>query len=178
MCIFLILCRCISINIYISGQTQGDRRQALEKLGISIQSSGIKNVEKNKYFLVNLNSDPCLNEMLVYYLKSPHTLVGRTGSSENPDIQLSGVGIQNEHCIIEIHENNSNHPVDLTSSESCTLTITPLNEARTCVNGIEIKERTLLQNGDRILWGSNHFFRVNCPQNSCKYNNMLRDCIW
>ena len=107
--------------------------------------------------------------MLVYYLKSPHTLVGRTGSSENPDIQLSGVGIQNEHCIIEIHESNSNHPVDLTSSESCTLTITPLNDARTCVNGIEIKERTLLQNGDRILWGSNHFFRVNCPKGNCKY---------
>ena len=118
--------------------------------------------------MVNLNSDPSLNEMLVYYLKSPHTLVGRTGSSENPDIQLSGVGIQNEHCIIEIHESNSNQPVDLTSSESCTLTITPLNDARTCVNGIEIKERTLLQNGDRILWGSNHFFRVNCPKGNCK----------
>ena len=44
------------------------------------------------------------------------------------------------------------------------LTITPLNGARTCVNGIEIKERTLLHNGDRLLWGSNHFFRINCPQ--------------
>ena len=128
-----------------------------------------KNVEKNKYFLVNLNSDPCLNEMLVYYLKSPHTLVGRTGSPEDPDIQLSGVGIQNQHCIIEIHENDLNQPIDLSSTTTiCTLTITPLNGARTCVNGIEIKERTLLHNGDRLLWGSNHFFRINCPKSGCE----------
>ena len=52
-----------------TGQTQEDRRQALEKLGISVQSSGIS-VEKNKCYLVNLNSDPSLNEMLVYYLKN------------------------------------------------------------------------------------------------------------
>ena len=79
-------------KLTITGQTQEDRRQALEKLGISVQSSGIK-VEKNKCFLVNLNSDPSLNEMLVYYLKEK-TMVGRTGSNQDPDIQLSGVGIQ------------------------------------------------------------------------------------
>ena len=43
-------------KLTITGQTQEDRRQALEKLGISVQSSGIK-VEKNKCFLVNLNRD-------------------------------------------------------------------------------------------------------------------------
>lgn len=37
-------------------------------MGISIQSSGIA-VEKNKFYLVNLNADPSLNELLVYYLK-------------------------------------------------------------------------------------------------------------
>jgi kinesin family protein 13 len=71
----------------ISGQTHEDRRQALEKLGISVASSGIK-VEKNRCFLVNLNSDPSLSEMLVYYLKE-RTMIGRTG-----DIQFFGVGIQ------------------------------------------------------------------------------------
>ena len=70
-----------------SGQTHEDRRQALEKLGISVASSGIK-VEKNRCFLVNLNSDPSLSEMLVYYLKE-RTMIGRTG-----DIQFFGVGIQ------------------------------------------------------------------------------------
>lgn len=47
---------------------QQERQQTLEKLGISVEASGIS-VEKNKYYLVNLNADPCLNEMLVYYLK-------------------------------------------------------------------------------------------------------------
>lgn len=47
---------------------QNERQQALEKMGISIQASGIK-VEKSKYYLVNLNADPSLNELLVYYLK-------------------------------------------------------------------------------------------------------------
>lgn len=37
-------------------------------MGISVQDSGIM-VEKNKYYLVNLNADPSLNELLVYYLK-------------------------------------------------------------------------------------------------------------
>ena len=45
-----------------------ERHAALEKMGISVQTSGIK-VEKSKYYLVNLNADPSLNELLVYYLK-------------------------------------------------------------------------------------------------------------
>ena len=45
-----------------------ERQQALEKMGISVQTSGIK-VEQDKNFLVNLNADPSLNELLVYYLK-------------------------------------------------------------------------------------------------------------
>ncbi len=154
-------------------ETQEDRRQALEKAGISVQSSGIK-VEKDKYYLVNLNADPALNELLVYYLRQPSgvTRIGRDG--EVADIQLSGVGIQvvlsllqlfskemveyyslqDEHCEIELVE-GSGH-----------LVLRPLPSARTCVNGAEVTAETGLRNGDRILWGSNHFFRVNCPRSA------------
>lgn len=135
-----------------TGQTQEDRRQALEKVGISIQASGIK-VEKDKFFLVNLNSDPSLNELLVYYLKD-YTLIGRAGDSTDPDIQLSGVAIQPQHCYIQMNAG--------------ALSLTPILGARTCVNGVEVKETTKLENGDRILWGSNHYFRVNCPTTSSK----------
>ena len=45
----------------------------LEKMGISIQDSGIA-VEKSRYYLVNLNADPSLNEMLVYYLQVSATV--------------------------------------------------------------------------------------------------------
>uniref|UniRef100_A0A671LF42 Kinesin-like protein KIF13A n=1 Tax=Sinocyclocheilus anshuiensis TaxID=1608454 RepID=A0A671LF42_9TELE len=46
-----------------------DRQKQLESMGISLESSGIK-VGEDKCFLVNLNADPALNELLVYYLKN------------------------------------------------------------------------------------------------------------
>ncbi|UYV79049.1 KIF13B [Cordylochernes scorpioides] len=125
-----------------------ERQQALEKMGISVQASGIK-VEKDKYYLVNLNADPSLNELLVYYLKE-RTLVGRHDAPVEQDIQLKGLGIMPEHCIISLEEGD--------------IFVTPLEGARTCVNGSVITERTQLRHGDRLLWGNNHFFRLNCPK--------------
>ncbi|CAG9855403.1 unnamed protein product [Phyllotreta striolata] len=129
---------------------QNERQQALEKMGISVQDSGIK-VEKNKYYLVNLNADPYLNELLVYYLKDV-TVVGNSsnGYDKESDIQLSGLGIQPVHCIITIEDNG--------------LFLEPLTNARSCVNGSQVNEKTQLRHGDRIVWGNHHYFRVNCPR--------------
>nr|CAD7590077.1 unnamed protein product [Timema genevievae] len=129
---------------------QHERQQALEKMGISVQASGIK-VEKNKYYLVNLNADPSLNELLVYYLKE-RTLIGAKGATSEQDIQLSGLGIQPEHCVITIKDGG--------------LFMEPLTNARSYVNGQPVTERTFLHHGDRILWGNHHFFRVNCPKSA------------
>lgn len=73
--------------LFFKERLQHERQEALENMGISVQSSGIM-VEKSKYYLVNLNADPSLNEMLVYYLKD-RTLVG----SKKGDIILSGFSI-------------------------------------------------------------------------------------
>lgn len=132
-------------------RVQNERQQALEKMGISVQASGIQ-VEKNKYYLVNLNADPSLNELLVYYLKE-RTLVGARviGNIEvQPDIQLYGLGILQEHCVLTIEDSD--------------LYIQPLNNARCFVNGSAVAKKTILHHGDRILWGNHHFFRVNCPR--------------
>ncbi|KAF9800427.1 hypothetical protein SFRURICE_016817 [Spodoptera frugiperda] len=128
-----------------TGRIQSERQQALEKMGISVQASGIK-VEKNKYYLVNLNADPSLNELLVYYLKD-RTLVGGSSSA---DIQLSGLGIQPEHCLLLV--------------EGGGLHMEPLGAARCFVNGTPVVSRVRLGHADRILWGNHHFFRVNCPK--------------
>ncbi|KAF9413378.1 hypothetical protein HW555_008360 [Spodoptera exigua] len=128
-----------------TGRIQSERQQALEKMGISVQASGIK-VEKNKYYLVNLNADPSLNELLVYYLKD-RTLVGGSSSA---DIQLSGLGIQPEHCQLLV--------------EGGGLHMEPLGAARCFVNGTPVVSRVRLGHADRILWGNHHFFRVNCPK--------------
>uniref|UniRef100_A0A674EWN7 Kinesin family member 13B n=1 Tax=Salmo trutta TaxID=8032 RepID=A0A674EWN7_SALTR len=123
-----------------------ERQKQLESLGISLQSSGIR-VGEDKCFLVNLNADPALNELLVYYLKE-HTKVG---SADSQDIQLCGMGIQAEHCII-----------DITADQRVVLT--PHRNSRTCVNGSPCTSPQQLHHGDRILWGNNHFFRINLPK--------------
>ncbi|XP_063298079.1 kinesin-like protein KIF13B [Pelobates fuscus] len=123
-----------------------ERQKQLESLGISLQSSGIK-VGDNKCFLVNLNADPALNELLVYYLKD-HTLIG---SADSQDIQLCGMGILPEHGIIDISQDGQ-------------VVLTPMKNTRTFVNGSTITNPTPLHHGDRILWGNNHFFRISLPK--------------
>ncbi|CAJ1077200.1 kinesin-like protein KIF13B isoform X1 [Xyrichtys novacula] len=124
-----------------------ERQKQLESLGISLQSSGIRVVD-DKCFLVNLNADPALNELLVYYLKNH----ARIGSANSQDIQLCGMAIQAEHCVIDITESNG-------------VVLTPHRNARTCVNGATVTSPVQLHHGDRILWGNNHFFRINLPRN-------------
>ncbi|XP_027896616.1 kinesin-like protein KIF13B isoform X2 [Xiphophorus couchianus] len=123
-----------------------ERQKQLESLGISLQSSGIRVVD-DKCFLVNLNADPALNELLVYYLKD-HT---RVGSADSQDIQLCGMAIQAEHCVID-------------RTESSGVVLTPHRGARTCVNGAAVTSPVPLHHGDRILWGNNHYFRINLPR--------------
>uniref|UniRef100_A0A672SBD2 Kinesin-like protein KIF13B n=1 Tax=Sinocyclocheilus grahami TaxID=75366 RepID=A0A672SBD2_SINGR len=120
-----------------------ERQKQLESLGISLQSSGIRVID-DKCFLVNLNADPALNELLVYYLKEHIT---RVGSADSQDIQLCGLAIQSEHCVIDIKLETG-------------ITLTPKRNARTCVNGTVVSSPVQLHHGDRILWGNNHFFRI------------------
>ncbi|KAI1897822.1 hypothetical protein AGOR_G00087220 [Albula goreensis] len=127
-----------------------ERQKQLESLGISLQSSGIR-VGEDKCFLVNLNADPALNELLVYYLKE-HT---RVGAADSQDIQLCGMGIQAEHCVIDI------------SAEGVVM-LTPHRNSRTCVNGSPVTSPVQLHHGDRIFWGHNHFFRINLPKRRSK----------
>ncbi|XP_066479307.1 kinesin-like protein KIF13A isoform X3 [Tiliqua scincoides] len=132
-----------------------ERQRQLESMGISLESSGIK-VGEDKCYLVNLNADPALNELLVYYLKD-HT---RVGADTSQDIQLFGIGIQPEHCEIDISSDGE-------------VSLTPKENARSCVNGTLVCSVTQLWHGDRILWGNNHFFRINLPKR--KRRDWLKD---
>uniref|UniRef100_A0A3B3URX8 Kinesin family member 13A n=1 Tax=Poecilia latipinna TaxID=48699 RepID=A0A3B3URX8_9TELE len=123
-----------------------ERQKQLESMGISLETSGIK-VGEDKSFLVNLNADPALNELLVYYLKE-HT---RVGADTSQDIQLFGIGIQPEHCALDVCPDGD-------------VTLVPIGNARTCVNGTVVDSLVHLWHGDRILWGNNHFFRINLPK--------------
>lgn len=132
---------------------QHERQQALEKMGISVQAVGI-GVQKNNFYLVNLNADPAMNELLVYYLKE-RTVVGlpdNGGDGDANDIQLCGLGIRPVHCVLSV--------------EAGSLLMEPASGARCCLNGAPVLSRVQLQHGDRLVWGNNHFFRVNCPRDT------------
>jgi len=83
--------------------------------------------------------------------------VGRHDAESEPDIQLSGLGIQSEHCQLLI--------------ENGQLFMEPLGNSACFLNGSPVISRVLLRHGDRLLWGNNHFFRVNCPRRSPTANS-------
>jgi kinesin family protein 13 len=122
-------------------RTHDERQQTLEGVGVSVEGSGIE-VERGEYYLVNLNADSTINELFVYYLKE-RTLIGRSDAPIEQDIQLSGSGIMPQHCTIEINKSTNE------------IIIIPLEGARTCVNGLAIKDKILLKHGDCIFWGNN-----------------------
>ncbi|NXY27422.1 KIF14 protein, partial [Pomatorhinus ruficollis] len=99
--------------------------------------------------LVNLNEDPQLSEVLLYMIKEGETTVGRCKPNSKHDIQLSGVLIADDHCVIK--------------NTVGKVSIIPLREAKTYVNGKCILAPTILHHGDRVILGGDHYFRFNHP---------------
>eukprot|EP00036_Acanthoecidae_sp_10tr_P019566 CAMPEP_0206302004 /NCGR_PEP_ID=MMETSP0106_2-20121207/8501_1 /ASSEMBLY_ACC=CAM_ASM_000206 /TAXON_ID=81532 /ORGANISM="Acanthoeca-like sp., Strain 10tr" /LENGTH=1711 /DNA_ID=CAMNT_0053732761 /DNA_START=15 /DNA_END=5147 /DNA_ORIENTATION=- len=122
-----------------------ERERALSEMGIHVAGSAIA-VDITKSYLVNINADPSLNEMLVYYLKDEKTLIGTKEAGAQQDIVLSGVGIAKEHAVIEAVDGM--------------LYVDPVLPAQTFVNGAPCTKRTLLAHGFRLALGPNHLFRV------------------
>nr|XP_012314989.1 kinesin-like protein KIF14 isoform X2 [Aotus nancymaae] len=115
----------------------------LQKAGITFQ------MDNNLPNLVNLNEDPQLSEMLLYMIKEGTTTVGKYKPDSSHDIQLSGVLIADDHCTIK--------------NFGGTVSIIPVGEAKTYINGKHILELTVLHHGDRVILGGDHYFRFNHP---------------
>ncbi|XP_048039068.1 kinesin-like protein KIF14 [Megalobrama amblycephala] len=115
-----------------------------------LQRSGVTfKVDNRLPNLVNLNEDPQLSEMLLYMIKEGETKVGKLKSESAHDIQLSGALIADEHCVI--------------SSVKGTVSIKPMPNAKTFLNGHLVSEITVLHHGDRVILGGDHYFRFNHP---------------
>uniref|UniRef100_A0A8B9C512 Kinesin-like protein KIF14 n=1 Tax=Anser brachyrhynchus TaxID=132585 RepID=A0A8B9C512_9AVES len=115
----------------------------LQKAGIAFK------MDNHLPNLVNLSEDPQLSEVLLYMIKEGETTVGRYTPNSKHDIQLSGVLIADDHCVIK---NNVGQ-----------VSIIPLREAKTYVNGKCILDPTVLHHGDRVILGGDHYFRFNHP---------------
>ncbi|NWV40622.1 KIF14 protein, partial [Grantiella picta] len=115
----------------------------LQKAGIAFK------MDNHLPNLVNLNEDPQLSEVLLYMIKEGETTVGRCTPNSKHDIQLSGVLIADDHCVIK--------------NTVGKVSIIPLKEAKTYVNGKCILDPTVLHHGDRVILGGDHYFRFNHP---------------
>ncbi|ELK19092.1 Kinesin-like protein KIF14 [Pteropus alecto] len=99
--------------------------------------------------LVNLTEDPQLSEMLLYVIKEGTSTVGKCHPGSSHDIQLSGVLVAEDHCTIRNFDG--------------TVSVVPVRDAKTYVNGRHISEPTVLHHGDRLVLGGEHYFRFNHP---------------
>ncbi|XP_032073289.1 kinesin-like protein KIF14 [Thamnophis elegans] len=126
----------------------------LQKAGIAFK------VDNSLPNLVNLNEDPQLSEMLLYMIKEGETTVGKCKPNSRHDIQLSGILIADDHCVIR-HKGG-------------VVCILPVGEAKTYVNGECISGATLLRHGDRIILGGDHYFRFNHPAEVQKIKGLSR----
>ncbi|XP_053380298.1 kinesin-like protein KIF14 [Mercenaria mercenaria] len=130
-------------RLRLSEERKQEEAKQLEKAGVTLK------VDNRLPNLVNLNEDPQLSEMLLYNIKEGMTKVGRMGHNSKHDIQLSGALIADNHCVI--------------SNMETVVTITPIGDAPTYVNGNLISEPTTLHHGDRVILGGDHYFRFNHP---------------
>ncbi|KAL1023324.1 hypothetical protein UPYG_G00039250 [Umbra pygmaea] len=120
-----------------------EETKELQKAGITFK------VDNQRPNLVNLNEDPQLSEALLYLIKEGQTKVGHNKPESDHDIQLSGALIADRHCVI--------------SNVNGEVSITPMENAKTFVNGNLITEMTVLHHGDRVILGGDHYFRFNHP---------------
>ncbi|NXQ34345.1 KIF14 protein, partial [Alaudala cheleensis] len=131
------------------GKLEEAEKRKLEDIK-ELQKAGIAfKMDNHLPNLVNLNEDPQLSEVLLYMIKEGETTVGRCTPNSKHDIQLSGVLIAEDHCVIK----NTDGKVS----------IIPLREAKTYVNGKCILDPTTLHHGDRVILGGDHYFRFNHP---------------
>ncbi|XP_074859060.1 kinesin-like protein KIF14 [Carettochelys insculpta] len=124
-------------------QRKFEETKELQKAGITFK------MDNRLPNLVNLNEDPQLSEMLLYMIKEGQTTVGKYKPNSHHDIQLSGVLIADDHCVIK--------------NVDGIVSIKPLGEAKTYVNGKHISESTVMHHGDRVILGGDHYFRFNHP---------------
>ncbi|KAI6659507.1 Kinesin-like protein KIF14 [Oopsacas minuta] len=90
-----------------------------------------------------------LSEMLIYVLKEGKSTVGRKGTDSKHDIKLTGPMVAEKHCTFE--------------NMDTVVTLYPITEAATYVNGNLITQSLVLHHGDRVVIGGDHYFRLNHP---------------
>ncbi|XP_067119902.1 kinesin-like protein KIF16B [Centruroides vittatus] len=99
--------------------------------------------------LIGIDDDVLSTGITLYHLKEGTTYIGTENSSGKKDIVLNGVGIEDDHCIIELQDGKA--------------TLIPLGKSECFVNTILIDKPTRISQGCVILLGKTNMFRYNDP---------------
>ncbi|RUS18586.1 hypothetical protein BC937DRAFT_88595 [Endogone sp. FLAS-F59071] len=145
-------------------EIQKEREKALEELGIAVEKNtvGVYTPKKIPH-LVNLNEDPLMSECLVYQIKPGITRVGRQEGETPADIRLSGSNILDEHCYFD--------------NKNGTVTLHPLGNSMTMVNGMRTGRPKKLKSGFRIILGDYHVFRFNHPEEVRRERDLQKSAV-
>lgn len=128
--------------------------QEQKALGLRKAGMGIV-LDSDMPHLVGIDDDLLSTGITLYHLKEGQTSIGtEEASKKKQDIVLNGVGIEDEHCIIEL--------------QNGTATLIPNGHALCFVDGIQVDKPTKLSQGCVILMGHTNMFRYNDPAEAAK----------
>ncbi|KAF8363756.1 unc-104 [Pristionchus pacificus] len=134
--------------------------EKLQDLGLATSDQGnALGVAPKLPHLVNLNEDPSMSEMLVYYLIEGDTRVGCEEETGRADIIISGEAILPYHCVF-------------THRNGC-VELVPMKDALVYVNGQQISTSQILHTGNRVILGDHHVFRYNDPRETKMSRSMM-----
>ncbi|KER25228.1 hypothetical protein T265_14246, partial [Opisthorchis viverrini] len=119
---------------------------------------------KNKPYLENLNEDPQLSGIIKHLLVHKTTGFGRKPPAEQEVkkqkvhwITIQGLGLADQHAFLIRHGK---------SGAEIEIRVAPGASKLTKVNGIPLKESTILKNKDRVLFGSYQLYVFHNPLDS------------
>ncbi|KAL5008864.1 hypothetical protein ScPMuIL_014445 [Solemya velum] len=138
-----------------------DSDLSIRGLGNRVSSMGVL-IDSQLPHLIGMDDDILSTGVTMYYLKEGKTLIGTEDASRQQDIVLSGPMILKEHCFIKNYMG--------------TVTLHPNRGAKCALNGIDIRDPSILSQGDYILLGKVNMFRFNNPAEAAKLREHRKVC--
>eukprot|EP00946_MAST-07B_sp_MAST-7B-sp1_P001189 g1189.t1 len=141
----------------------------LSQQGIHLRGEGQAQLEEKRKtlpHLFNLNEDPLMSGVVVYFLEQSEMRIGRKDAARDQDVCLSGLSISKEHAVISMAEANAEGATQIS--------IMPVSEdAKVTVNGKRIAGPAPLHHNWRVIIGNNHVFRFVVPAEVERRNRMV-----
>uniref|UniRef100_A0A224YS54 Kinesin family member 16B n=1 Tax=Rhipicephalus zambeziensis TaxID=60191 RepID=A0A224YS54_9ACAR len=117
-------------------------------LGLRMSGQGVV-LDSERPHLIGLGDDILSTGVVLYHLKDGKTFIGTENADTKQDIVLSGPGIQDEHCSIELVDGGA--------------TLYPNQNSECCINTMPVDKPTRLTQGCVVLLGTTNVFRYNDP---------------